>query len=537
MRRLQVSSPSWELLSVLVCFVVLLLYVGILAVLLAQQAGVGLVGRSIPHVVSARPPALVEEAADRSAPYLIALRRESVPVKRRGKVVSFKTSYSGIINVGQPVPQEFRVVFDTGSGHVILPSIECMSEGCASHRRYNMKASGSAVPINLDGVPVPVGELCDRVTIGFGTGSVKGDFVREVVCLGQAERAKSDTREQPCVDAFTVMAIEMSVQPFKNFGFDGIIGLGLQHLSLSDDFSFFQRLAQGAHTRLSKPLFGVFLTDGGGGDESEIAFGGHNPDRINSPISWTRVARPELGYWQVKILAFRIGGKTIDICHDGDCYGILDTGTSHLGIPVPYDQEVIEQLSLPADNIMDCRLADLPAVEIEVPGLNLTLYPENYMRRLPLRDDVNIGSMEGIKERPVNSSDVSPPARLASLEPWIPDPVAGSVQRHCRPRLMPVTLPKPLGPNLFILGEPVLHRYYTVFDWAVPRVGFAVSNKRQNASSLIADRVGELPDDIEVFLMQQRLKTHRQRNEDTDDSDDDEVMLIQTVIIVAATSV
>ena len=28
-----------------------------------------------------------------------------------------------------------------------------------------------------------------------------------------------------------------------------------------------------------------------------------------------------------------------------------------------------------------------------------------------------------------------------------------------------VKLPEPLGPKLFILGEPVLHRYYTVYDW------------------------------------------------------------------------
>merc|ERR1740129_1905403 len=412
-----------------------------------------------------------------------------------GKVVSFKTSYSGIVNVGQPVTQEFRVVFDTGSGHVILPSTECRTEGCASHRRYNMNLSGSAVPINLDGVPVPAGELCDRVTIGFGTGSVKGEFVREAVCLGPAVPARNETRAQPCVDAFTVMTVEMSAQPFKNFGFDGIIGLGLQTLSLSDDFSFFQVLSQGERSPLAEP-----------------------------------------GYWQVEIVAFRIGGRAMDICRDGDCRGILDTGTSHLGIPAPYDQEVTEQLSMPADTIMDCRLADLPTVEIEVPGLNITLYPENYMRRLPLREDVNIGSMDGIKEQPVNVS--SAPAPPAVPEPWSPDPEAGTVQRHCRPRLMPVSLAPPLGPHLFILGEPVLHRYYTIFDWAVPQVGFAVSKNSQEASdqAQLTDRVGALPDDMEVFLMQQRLKTHGQRKGSADDSDDDEVILIQTLIVVSTKS-
>ena len=34
-----------------------------------------------------------------------------------------------------------------------------------------------------------------------------------------------------------------------------------------------------------------------------------------------------------------------------------------------------------------------------------------------------------------------------------------------------VKLPEPLGPKLFILGEPVLHRYYTVYDWEQKKVG------------------------------------------------------------------
>jgi len=87
-------------------------------------------------------------------PYLVPLRRESVPVRRHGKIASFKTSYSGVISVGSPKRQEFRVVFDTGSGHVVLPALECGSESCLLHRRYNMAASSSAVLVNVDGSPV-----------------------------------------------------------------------------------------------------------------------------------------------------------------------------------------------------------------------------------------------------------------------------------------------------------------------------------------------------------------------------------------------
>merc|ERR1719389_778356 len=89
----------------------------------------------------------------------------------------------------------------------------------------------------------------------------------------------------------------------------------------------------------------------------------------------------------------------------------------------------------------------------------------------------------------------------------------GTVPRFCRPRLMPVNMPAPLGPKLFILGEPVLHRYYTVFDWAGPRVGFGVANSKRNNmdKTQITDRVGELPKDVEVYLMQRNAEASTNR--------------------------
>jgi len=110
-----------------------------------------------------------ETMAEEAPPSLIRLRRESVPIYRRGKIASFKTSYSGILHIGTPA-QEFRVVFDTGSGNVVVPSMTCESESCLVHRQYNMSKSVTGVPIRSDGTEVPEGELGEQVTIGFGTG-------------------------------------------------------------------------------------------------------------------------------------------------------------------------------------------------------------------------------------------------------------------------------------------------------------------------------------------------------------------------------
>merc|ERR1719253_859734 len=64
--------------------------------------------------------------------------------------------------------------------------------------------------------------------------------------------------------------------------------------------------------------------------------------------------------------------------------------------------------------------------------------------------------------------------------------IVQSESRICAPRLMPVNLPDPLGPNLFILGEPILHRYYTVYDWTEKKIGFGISASDANVKAMKA---------------------------------------------------
>jgi hypothetical protein len=481
----------------------------------AAPMPVGIDMKSVDKLADPTSEELMVEEGQVIAPHIIPLRRESVPVKRKGKVVSFKTSYSGVISIGSPIPQSFRVVFDTGSGHLVLPSVECGSEACAVHKQYNQSASATAVPINADGSTVPAGKTCDQVNIGFGTGKVKGEFVRDMLCLGEPTQADAQSiadpskTDQHCVTMQAVMAIEMSTHPFKNFGFDGILGMGLATLALAKEFSFFDILSNSG--RISERHFGVFLTEGEDGEESEIAIGGHNPARTLTDIAWTDVVLPEMGYWQVEILALRVGGVTLDVCKNGGCRGVMDTGTSHLGIPGPFDQEVVKLLTTPAGDMLDCRLADLPDLEIELPGINITLQPDTYMRRLPLREDVNVDSAKGVVMPTTGELEKSESATTTTTTPTVltDNDAPGSVPRICRPRLMPVNMPAPLGPLLFILGEPVLHKYYTVFDWAGPRIGMSVANTKMNTEdkSQRTDRIGSLPADMDVYLMQKSAET------------------------------
>merc|ERR1719221_1724510 len=47
-----------------------------------------------------------------------------------------KMAYFGLVEVGTP-RQAFSVVFDTGSGNLIVPGSDCLSEACVTHRRFS----------------------------------------------------------------------------------------------------------------------------------------------------------------------------------------------------------------------------------------------------------------------------------------------------------------------------------------------------------------------------------------------------------------
>mmetsp|Transcript_73459 Transcript_73459/g.134551 ORF Transcript_73459/g.134551 Transcript_73459/m.134551 type:complete len:516 (+) Transcript_73459:153-1700(+) len=472
------------------------------------------------------------QAEEEHKPFLLSLRRESVPIRRQGKIASFKTSYSGIISVGSP-SQDFRVVFDTGSGHVVLPSSKCKSETCMMHKRYDPSISEKALLMNADGVHVGPGEQADQVTIGYGTGEITGEFAQDRVCMG-LDSTGSATSGQPgleltgntlCTDVYVVMAVEMSTQPFKNFGFDGILGLGLSGLAMSTNFSFFNRLVDGKH--VGSPHFGFFMTDGEDGEEAELAFGGHNPKRLLGPLRWAPVKSPELGYWQVDIVAVRADGVKLDFCNDGTCRGVMDSGTSHLGIPTPFDKELANLLVQQAGQLSNCRSVKAPTLEIELRTFNITLHPEDYMRPLPLQEGINVGSAKGVTleahtDKPKSEDWKPPPTVAAAAAPTSTDASTDSTgerPKYCRPRLMPVTLPPPLGPKLFILGEPILHRYYAVFDWAGPQIGLGLAmRKRFLDPEAMASKGVKIREDVKALLSQR------------EQSPEDEVVLVQVTL-------
>merc|ERR1719188_2795630 len=48
----------------------------------------------------------------------------------------------------------------------------------------------------------------------------------------------------------------------------------------------------------------------------------------------------------------------------------------------------------------------------------------------------------------------------------------------CKSRIVGITMPPHIGPQTFIIGQPVFHRYYTAFSYEGPSMGFGLAAAR-----------------------------------------------------------
>eukprot|EP00927_Polykrikos_kofoidii_P039495 TRINITY_DN3385_c0_g1_i5.p1 TRINITY_DN3385_c0_g1~~TRINITY_DN3385_c0_g1_i5.p1 ORF type:complete len:478 (-),score=89.23 TRINITY_DN3385_c0_g1_i5:74-1447(-) len=276
---------------------------------------------------------------------------------KRGTLVH-KTAYFGRVAIGSP-PQLFAVVFDTGSGNLMVPGDECESIACQRHERFVQASSSSSKDVNCDGSEVDGNIGDDEVTITFGTGHITGHCVEDRICLGNL-----------CTTGAFIASTDESRHPFASFTFDGVLGLALDNMSQGPKFSMMSRLL--SEGKLLRPIFSVFLSDAEG-EASEITFGDVKSEHMASEFFWVDVTR-DSGYWEVSIQDVALNGVLQSICED--CRVAVDTGTSQLAGP----GEVISKLADLLNVAADCSNYDsLPNLGFVIGGHILNLQPVDYV--------------------------------------------------------------------------------------------------------------------------------------------------------------
>ncbi|KAM5182271.1 gastricsin-like [Mantella aurantiaca] len=267
----------------------------------------------------------------------------------------FDTYYYGPISIGTP-PQNFLVLFDTGSSNLWVPSTYCSSTACTNHHIFNPSQSSTYTSNG------------QRFNMGYGGGnvasSVTGLFGYDTVYI----------------QGLTITNQEFGLtitEPSGNFyysPFDGILGLAYPGLSVGGATTVMQGILN--QNLLNQPIFSVYL----GSQSGEVIFGGVDTSLYSGQINWAPLSNDL--YWQVALQDFSINGQATGWCSNG-CQAIVDTGTTQLNIPDPYMQQLLPYLGIQNQNggyYVNCNnLQSMPTLSFTINGVSFPLSPSAYI--------------------------------------------------------------------------------------------------------------------------------------------------------------
>jgi len=260
--------------------------------------------------------------------------------------------YFSTITVGTP-PQEFKVVLDTGSSNLWVPSSQCGSIACYLHSKFDASASSTYK------------ENGTSFEIRYGSGSLSGFVSQDTVSMGEMT-----IKNQLFAEATSEPGLAFA------FGrFDGILGLGYDTIAVNRiPPPFYTMVEQGV---LDEPKFAFFI--GGTEDESEAVFGGHDESRYKGDLVKLPVRRK--AYWEVDFDAISFGDSTAELDSTG---AILDTGTSLIALPSTMAEllntEIGAKKSWNGQYTVECEKRDsLPDMTFTLTGHNFTITPYDYI--------------------------------------------------------------------------------------------------------------------------------------------------------------
>ncbi|TGZ83426.1 Asp-domain-containing protein [Ascodesmis nigricans] len=260
--------------------------------------------------------------------------------------------YFSDITIGTP-PQQFKVVLDTGSSNLWVPSIQCNSIACFLHSKYD---SSSSSTYKSNGT---------SFEIRYGSGSLSGFVSRDTMTIGDIT-----LKDQLFAEATSEPGLAFA------FGrFDGILGLGYDTISVNKiPPPFYNMIEQG---KLDEPVFAFYL--GNTDQESEAIFGGIDKKHYKGDLIKLPVRRK--AYWEVEFEALSFGDETAELEKTG---AIVDTGTSLIALPSGMAEMLNSEMGAKkgwnGQYTVDCAKRDsLPDMTFTLTGHNFTITPYDYI--------------------------------------------------------------------------------------------------------------------------------------------------------------
>jgi len=321
--------------------------------------------------------------------------------------------YFGDIEIGTPA-QSFKVIFDTGSSNLWVPSKKCglFNIACRTHNKYDSKKSST---YQEDG---------SKFEIRYGTGAMEGFVSGDKVCV-----AGACVKNQKFAEATKEPGIA-----FIAAKFDGILGMGFNTISVNHLPTVFDNMV--SQNVVDSAVFSFWLNrnpeDSNGG---QLVLGGIDDSLYTGAIDYIPVTRK--GYWQVHMEGMTVGDDSTMACKGG-CEAVMDTGTSLIAGP----KEAVDAINraigakiipITGEAMIECsKIPELPTISFKFNGKTYELTGEEYVLK--------------VTQGPVT---------------------------QCISGFMGLKTPG----GLFILGDVFLGKYYNIYDVENSRVGLATATK------------------------------------------------------------
>uniref|UniRef100_A0A4W2DM74 Peptidase A1 domain-containing protein n=1 Tax=Bos indicus x Bos taurus TaxID=30522 RepID=A0A4W2DM74_BOBOX len=247
----------------------------------------------------------------------------------------------GNIIIGTP-PQEFQVIFDTGSSDLWVPFIFCTSPSCYTHNTFKYHESSTYwnthKPLNII----------------YETGIMK--FPYDTTWTGDLV-----STDQP-------FGLSLEINKFDNTPFDGLLGLNYPHMSAIGAIPIFDNLKkQGSPSLFSLQMQGKWLCG---------MFGGVDKDYYQGELNW--VPLNEIAYWRINMGHISMKRKVI-ACSRG-CHVIMDTGTPVTVGPTRLVNNIQKLITPGHRHYVSCfAINTLPSILFTINGINYPMPARAYI--------------------------------------------------------------------------------------------------------------------------------------------------------------
>jgi len=326
--------------------------------------------------------------------------------------------YFGVIELGTP-GQEFKVIFDTGSSNLWVPSATCpiWEIACITHNRYDSTDSSTYKPNGTD------------FEIHYGSGSMSGFLSTDTCCIAGVcvvDQTFAESTHEPGI-------------AFVAAHFDGILGMGFPQIAVEHVTPVFNNMIdQGV---VEAPVFSFWLNrDPDQEIGGELILGGSDPQFYEGDMTYIPVDRE--GYWEITMDSIQMAESGDVVGCDGTCTAIVDTGSSLLVGPSAQTDAINKIIGgielIPGTGqyqILCAMIPTLPEIDFILGGQKFTLTGKDYVLK-------------------------------------ITQCILGECQTQCISGFMGLDLP--MGP-WWILGDVFIGKFYSEFDLGNSRVGFAQS--------------------------------------------------------------